>query len=100
MSIPMIVKKAFRPGGSNSPKLEPGSPFEASGRSQARAYRALGWAEEAPPQTVTAPTYQRRDMRAEELGSNESAPAPATNVPAKKVAAKRVYARRDFAATE
>jgi len=88
MSVSMIVKKAFRPGGSNSPLLHPGNSFEASGHSQAKLYRALGWAQDAPvevklsePKRETPPpvpavpmkrtytkrtaTYQTRDMVAE-----------------------------------
>jgi hypothetical protein len=85
MSISMIAKKAFRPGGSGSPEVQPGSPFEVPGQTLRRLYTDLGWAEDAPAATVptvpfpapvyadepvATPTvrrrYQRRNMVAED----------------------------------
>lgn len=100
MSISMIVKKAFRPGGSNSALLDPGSPFEASGTSRARAYRALGLAEDAPARTAAAApqTYQRRDLTAQPAAA--TVPAEAAPTAAKTTTPRRTYARRDLTPKE
>lgn len=96
MGVQMIVKKAFRPGGSGSAELKPGSLFVADGEQQAKLCRAMGWCSDAP--AVVAPlvvaeeppkrTYTRKVVEAEE------AQAPA----AKKT--PRAYHRRDLRAEE
>jgi hypothetical protein len=95
MGIKMIVKKAFRPGGSGSPLLQSGSPFEAPGESLARTYRAMGWAEDAPPPApapapFAPPAYTRRVMKAEEPEADKEVPVKTT----------RRYQRRDMTAKE
>lgn len=99
MGIAMIVKKAFRPGGSGSKLLEPGSPFVSDSESQARLCRAMGWCEDAPPAPAAAPAapppadetpkraYHRKVVEAD-------TPAPA----AKKTT--RTYQRRDMTAED
>jgi hypothetical protein len=86
MGVLMIVKKAFRPGGSGSPLLEPGSPFVAGSESQAKLCRAMGWCVDAPVAPDVVPiavepkrTYTRKVVEAE-------------------VPAKRTYKRRDLSA--
>lgn len=102
MGIPMIVKKAFRPGGSGSAIVQPGSPFEASDKQQANLCRAMGWCEDAPA-NATAGT----DASAGQGGGTYATRAPAKKTAAKKVAAKKTssasggtYARRDMRADD
>lgn len=97
MGVSMIVRKAFRPGGSGSPLLPVGSPFEASTEAQAKLCRAMGWCENAPATAaaeVVAPasTY-----------SYEPRIYAAKKTAAKKVAAKKTssfYERRDMRADD
>jgi hypothetical protein len=99
MSVQMIVKKAFRPGGSGSPLLEPGSSFVAGSESQARLCRAMGWCVDAPPvpdvgtsmpksgwAEVVAVTVAKRTYTRKVVDAEESVPA------------KRTYKRRDLTA--
>jgi hypothetical protein len=97
MSVQMIVKKAFRPGGSGSPLLEPGSSFVAGSESQAKLCRAMGWCVDAvpelgtpPPKTgwaeVVAVTVAKRTYTRKVVDAEESVPA------------KRTYKRRDLTA--
>lgn len=98
MGIPMIVTKAFRPGGSGSPELQPGARFTAPGQSLARTYRAMGWAEDAPPpepEPQPEPpkrTYTRRDMMAEAPKAEPKAEEADSDKP------KRRYTRRNLTA--
>jgi hypothetical protein len=91
MGISMIVRKAFRPGGSGSPLLEPGSPFEASTETQAKLCRAMGWCENAPAGYVApAPAAEPTD---------DEPPRRVAKKAAKKTSSKRgTYSRRDLTA--
>lgn len=90
MGISMIAKKAFRPKGSGSPLIQPGSPFEASGESQARSFHALKFADYAPKLQVVE-AYQTRSYGYQD---DESFPV----VEAKKT--KRTYKTRRMTAEE
>lgn len=99
MRVPMIVTKAFRPGGSNSPQLQPGDAFEATTEGMARLVRAMGWCKDGSPEPEPEPPkvnrYQRRAIVAEAPESAEpEAAADETPAPAKK----RAYKRRDLTA--
>lgn len=105
MGIAMIVKKSFRPRGSGSAALKPGSPFEASDKAQANLCRVMGWCEDAPARAASAPepardtdhsagTYETRAMQAFPERT------AAKKIAAKKTAAKSAYGRRDLRAEE
>lgn len=90
MGIAMIVKKAFRPRGSGSPLLEPGSPFEALGESEARSFRALGFAEDAPKEETAPPPKPVRTYTKKVVETEAEVPAVKTS--------RRSYLRRDLTA--
>jgi hypothetical protein len=107
MGIPMIVKKAFRPGGSGSALVQPGSAFEASDKQQARLCRAMGWCEDAPAASA-APSSKQGDDAGAATGyggggyyaTRETKAPVAKKVAAKKTASKAggTYSRRDMTA--
>jgi hypothetical protein len=101
MGVKMIVKKAFRPAGSGSPMLEPGSPFVADSESQAKLCRAMGWCEYAPAEEVKIVpfeppkrTYTRKVVEpvVEPTAEPEKVEPTSENPP------RRRYQRRDLTA--
>lgn len=109
MGIPMIVKKPFRPTGSGSAMRKVGDPYTAQDERQARLFRTLGLAEDAPPPPPELPArppaaavYRRRDVVPDKTTAPAPWPsaapddAPADAMPDDKP--RRTYKRRDMAA--
>jgi hypothetical protein len=93
MSISMIAKKAFRPGGSGSPEVQPGSPFEVPGQTLRRLYTVLGWAEDAPAATVPFPVEPEK-LSTVVVNNFSGEPVQVTVTP------RRKYQRRNMVAED
>jgi hypothetical protein len=60
----MIVTKPFRPKGSGSRQLQVGETYVASDKRQAKLYRAMGWAVDAPVEAPAPPPVAAVPQRA------------------------------------
>jgi len=105
MGVKMIVLKAFRPGGSGSAEVRPGSLFVASTEAQAKLWRAIGFCEDAPEEPEPQPrpelpkrtyTYARKVMDPDKPAESvlEKTEPTSDNPP------KRKYQRRDLKAED
>jgi hypothetical protein len=98
MGIAMIVKKAFRPGGSGSAELQPGSPFVASGQTQARLFRVLGFCEDAPEEVKIVPFEPPKRTYTRKVVEPVVEPEPEKVEPTSDSPVRRRYQRRDLTA--
>jgi hypothetical protein len=98
MGIPMIVKKAFRPKGSGSPLLKPGSVFEASNKQQANLAKAMGWCDFSATPAAVVEVAAKSESYATK--AETARPPAAKKVAAKKTTGKGWYSRRDLTAEE
>lgn len=94
----MVALKSFTYAGK---RINPGDPFDAVGRSDARLLKALKRADDAPPPTPPAaepppPPYRSRALVADDVAAPTATAAekPTAVAPA----AKRPYKRRDTVA--